>query len=458
MSLQETNKRIETLFKEWRELQPLKPEDKERFDKKVRLEWNYNSNHIEGNTLTYGETELLLIFGRADGNHPLRDYEEMKAHDLAINKVREFAEDKERNLTEADIRDLNKLIIKEPFWKEAETPDGKPTKKQIVPGQYKRQPNHVRTRTGEIFKFAEPNEVPAKMAELIKWFNESIDSVVSTPSFLSELHYRFVRIHPFDDGNGRAARLWVNYALLRIGYPPLVIKTKDKDEYFGALEKADVGDIDAFTTFIGKNLVHWLEIGIKAAKGEDISEPEDVDKESELFIRKQKIQRPVRLSIDVAYEDFDNSWGRILDTFEEKFSGFEELFYSTEKKVNDSELVVNELLKSLCNGYLVDNKVDIDKKKWGFIRYEIKYHHYTPKEKKRDFDMKTDMTIEMREFEYAIRISTHAKNGAKGNMQYSEEKKKGYNEHWSDDEIKKFIADGKQNFLKALKEATGVES
>jgi len=162
MPLKQLNKHIEELYKQWLSLQPLNNKDNERLWKKIRLEWNYNSNRIEGNTLTYGETELLLIRGRVEGDHPMRDYEEMKAHDLAIEKVRELAKDKERGLIEADIRTLNLLVLKEPFWKEAETPDGQSTRKQIFPGQYKTQPNHVRTPTGEIFKFAIPEEVPGK--------------------------------------------------------------------------------------------------------------------------------------------------------------------------------------------------------------------------------------------------------------------------------------------------------
>ena len=133
--------------------------------KKIRLEWSYNSNRIEGNTLTYSETELLIFNDQDAGDHLKRDYQEMKAHDLAVEKVREFAGDKERHLTEADIRNLNRLILKEPFWKEAETQDGQFTRKQIFPGEYKTRPNHVRTVTGEIFKFAIPEEVPAKMQE-----------------------------------------------------------------------------------------------------------------------------------------------------------------------------------------------------------------------------------------------------------------------------------------------------
>ena len=141
--LEKINNRIEELFNEWKALQPLNVKDRKRFDKKVQLEWNYHSNHIEGNTLTYNETEVLLIEDREEGIHPPRDYKEMKAHDLAINKVKEFAKDKKRKLKEETIRDLNKIILKEPFWKEAETSSGQKTQKKIIPGQYKKEPDPV---------------------------------------------------------------------------------------------------------------------------------------------------------------------------------------------------------------------------------------------------------------------------------------------------------------------------
>ena len=295
MPLEQINRRIGELYRQWLSLQPLEREYDERLWKKIRLEWNYNSNRIEGNTLTYGETELLLIHNRTEGNHPERNYEEMKAHDLAVAKVREFAEDKERHLTEADIRSLNLLILKEPFWKEAETLDGQFTRKQIFPGKYKTQPNHVRTATGEFFKFAIPEEVPAKMQELMEWFKENMESP-PTPiaSFLAQLHHRFILIHPFDDGNGRITRLLLNYVLMRLGYPPLVIKNKDRETYFAALQKADTVNIDALTVYLGRTLVSWLEIGIKAAEGKDISEPEDIDKEVAIFIRGKKGRRAER--------------------------------------------------------------------------------------------------------------------------------------------------------------------
>ena len=273
MSLERINKRIEELYKQWLSLQSLNQKDDERLWKKIRLEWNYNSNRIEGNRLTYGQTELLLIHGRVEGDHSMRDYEEMKAHDLAVKEIRELAGDKEHDLTEADIRSLNLLILKEPFWKEAETPDGQPTRKQILPGQYKTQPNHVRTSAGEIFKFAIPEEVPVKMQELIKWLKGNIESPpASIAPFLAELHHRFIIIHPFDDGNGRIVRLLLNYTLIRLGYPPLVIKDKDRKVYFSALQKADAGNMDALAIYLGKTLISWLEVGIKGGKGENISE------------------------------------------------------------------------------------------------------------------------------------------------------------------------------------------
>lgn len=105
----------DVLKSEWDALQPVVPEHERRLWQKLRLEWNYHSNHIEGNTLTYGETVLLLLHGQTHGNHTLREYEEMKAHDVGIEHLRNLAADKGRLITPIDIRDLNKIILKEPF-------------------------------------------------------------------------------------------------------------------------------------------------------------------------------------------------------------------------------------------------------------------------------------------------------------------------------------------------------
>ena len=450
MSLAEIDKRIQGLYEEWSSLQPLSPKDGERLWEKIRLEWNYNSNRIEGNTLTYSETELLLIHGRTEGGHPIRDYEEMKAHNVGVKKVREFAEDKEYCLTQADIRSLNLIILKEPFWKEAETPDGQPTRKQIFPGQYKNQPNHVRTATGEIFKFALPEETPAKMRELMEWFRENIEShPASIASFLAELHHRFILIHPFDDGNGRIVRLWINYALMRFGYPPVVIKSEDREGYIAAIQKADTGNIEALAVYLGKSLILWLETGIKAARGEDISEPRDIDKEIDIFIKGEKAKglkdiRPLsRRDMEEIYEQF---WTTLFKVFENQFEQFGELFYSSKVSFKPT------YYESVFRGYGLEEKLKEYIRRWGEgeenrpFGLEVSYENYRASE---SFAMKAELLIRKRPNDFEYRIRTEAEPS---DLKASKERKN--MRVWTDFEMEEFISEGKKDFLEILRKMT----
>ncbi|MFW0716310.1 Fic family protein [Pedobacter sp. N23S346] len=268
-------------------LKPLTPENQAKLDKKFRLEFNFNSNHLEGNTLTYGETELLLIFDQTEGTHDFREYQEMQAHDFALKMVQEEAAEKGRPLLENFIRDLNAKLLVKPFWKDAITADGQSTRKEIIPGEYKKTPNSVRLANGEIFDYTAPGDVQNEIAELVKWFNEK--SETEDPVFLAALlHYRFVRIHPFDDGNGRTARLLMNYVLAKNNLPLIVIKSAEKKDYLAALNRADTGDLNAFVEYIGNQLLWSLDLSIKAAKGENIDEDDDLDKELELLKQELK--------------------------------------------------------------------------------------------------------------------------------------------------------------------------
>src|SRR5439155_17147339 len=180
---------LDNLKASWLSVQPLSGEDERRLKQKLRLEWNYNSNHIEGNTLTYGETELLLIQGQTVGGHTIREYEEMKAHDVAVEYIGQLARE-ERVIGETDIRDLNKIILKEPFWKEAETLEGKSTRKQVIPGEYKALPNNVRTPTGEIFEFAKPADIPSRMRDLVSRLREELSNPNLHPlEIAAKLHH-----------------------------------------------------------------------------------------------------------------------------------------------------------------------------------------------------------------------------------------------------------------------------
>ena len=340
---------LEEAISEWHELRPgMEGADEERLWMKLRLEWNYNSNHIEGNTLTYHETELLLIHGRTAGGHPMRDYEEMKAHDVAIDHTRSLA-GAEQVIGEGDIRDLNQILLKEPFWQSAETPDGQPTRKRIVPGQYKRQPNHVRTPTGELHRFAEPEETPALMEEWTRDFRRDLDrTAYPLPLFLAESHWGFLRIHPFDDGNGRTARVLANYALLRKDLPPIVIKSEDRDRYIGALQNADLEAMLPLARFMLENVLWSLQLAIRAARGESIHESEDTTKDLELFVRSRIKPEPQRSDLDVLDSVFRLHLRPTLDRLEIVCHRLSELFrtYYVVSLIGESQMMRGSVFRS----------------------------------------------------------------------------------------------------------------
>jgi len=228
---------IEKLYKQWQALQPISQQAQERLNQKLMLEFNYNSNHIEGNTLTYGQTELLLLFGRVAEPAIMRDLEEMKAHNVALRMIEAEAREEGRPLTETFIRTLHQTLLPEDY--QVTNPDG--TTYTIHAGQYKTRPNSVRTITGELFEYVSPEETPALMADLIAWYNREEAAATLSPIQLASLfHYRYIRIHPFEDGNGRIARLLVNYILCKHAYPMIVVKSTDKNQYLSALNQCDV--------------------------------------------------------------------------------------------------------------------------------------------------------------------------------------------------------------------------
>src|SRR5687768_9805239 len=111
---------IEDLHEDFRSALPLPEKQNKRLEDKLRLEFNYNSNHIEGNTLTYAETEVLLLKGDVvgTGNHTFREFAEMKASDVAYHMVKSLASSTDNLLTEQFIKEINQKLLVEPYWKE----------------------------------------------------------------------------------------------------------------------------------------------------------------------------------------------------------------------------------------------------------------------------------------------------------------------------------------------------
>ena len=168
-------KSIEDVMSEWNALQPLSDRDREMLSRRFTIDFNYNSNHIEGNTLTYRQTEILLMFGKIVGEADVRDVNEMTASNVGLKMMKEEAQLKETPLTQHFIRTLHKTLLREDYTVYRNLPGGVQTSYVIHAGQYKTRPNSVITRYGERFEYATPEETPALMSDLVDWYKLPYD-------------------------------------------------------------------------------------------------------------------------------------------------------------------------------------------------------------------------------------------------------------------------------------------
>lgn len=238
-------KNLEHLYEQWAALQPMPERKRYLLEQRFIVDYNFNSNHIEGNTLTYGQTEMLLLLGKVYGEGDLKDYNDMRASQACLEMVREAVRMKDTPLTQNFIRQLHKVLLREDYVVYRTLPGGVQTSYTIHAGQYKTRPNSVITRYGSRFEYASPEETSAMMSDLVDWYNAAEQSGKYSPEELAALfHYRYIRIHPFEDGNGRIARLLSNFILARHLRPMIVIRSRDKGRYLEALHRSDlrVGD------------------------------------------------------------------------------------------------------------------------------------------------------------------------------------------------------------------------
>ena len=225
----------------WQKIQPISEDDRARLARRFSVDFNYNSNHIEGNTLTYGQTEILLLFGKVIGEANARSVQEMVASEISLKMMEAESRIKESPLTQNFIRSLHKTLLREDYSIHQILPDGMQVGYTVHAGQYKTRPNSVITRYGDRFEYASPEETPALMTDLVDWYNEAEKEGKLSPVELAALfHYRYIRIHPFEDGNGRIARLLVNYILAKHDIPMIVIRSRKKAEYLEALHSTDL--------------------------------------------------------------------------------------------------------------------------------------------------------------------------------------------------------------------------
>lgn len=400
--LKEIIKQIDKLKSEADQLGPLDKNAKERLEQKIRLDWNYHSNVIEGNQLDQGETRSLLLHGLTANGKPLKDHLDMKGHNDALKKLEGMA-GKEIKITENLIKEFHKVIIEDPF---NEYPD-------MVQGEYKRNSNYLYNHLGERVDFMDPEIVAKELNELINWTNNAIEppkrkkaKYDTHPLLIATIfHMRFINIHPFDDGNGRICRIMMNLILMQCGYPPIIIKKEDRDTYFRSIQKAREEGDEHLAIFLGKELINSLELYIRAAKGEAIEEPDDLDKK--ITILKQKIEGldeeeiKVKRSTGAIKKLLDKSLLPINELIDKKLSDLKDLFNEYEKL-----LFFNGTGSRYYTSIDIDNALQKDAAQTGRIN-DITFSYRLLGFKKggtNSFSIEKGFSIQIKEWHYDIHL------------------------------------------------------
>ncbi|PKK36524.1 cell filamentation protein Fic [Siphonobacter sp. SORGH_AS_0500] len=223
--------------------------DNERIRQAIELEYTYESNRIEGNTLTLRETDLVINEGMTIGGKPLKDHLEAINHRDALEFIKDIAR-REIPIDERVCLDIHALILRGIDPRNA--------------GKYRDVPVLIRGS-----KHVPPAAyvLAEEMQKLWSWYAEATGHPVA---IAAELHERLVTVHPFIDGNGRTARLLMNLVLMQHGYPIAILKgdVASRLRYYDTLEHAQTtGDKGPFITLVGETVQETLERLIKTLKG-----------------------------------------------------------------------------------------------------------------------------------------------------------------------------------------------
>jgi Fic family protein len=242
--LEQVLERISSKQRRLSALRPLPSEFVQSLEHKLRVELTYASNAIEGNTLTLRETQLLIDEGITPASgKKLREIHEAINHNEAVKLVYRLAELK-HPVSEREIMDMHALVLKniDDNWA----------------GRY---------RGTRVFVVGSPlippghHHVPQLMAEFIEWLSKASDHPAR---MAADAHYKFAKIHPFVDGNGRTARLLMNLILLKNDYPLAVIPADERAEYIGSMDEADRGNITPFYLVVFRAIEKSLDLYLSA--------------------------------------------------------------------------------------------------------------------------------------------------------------------------------------------------
>lgn len=320
---------------EWDGLQPVAADRLEKILRKIRLEWNYNSNAIEGNRITLGETRALITQNLTPSGKSFEEVRDIQGHDRAITHVYDWIARKV-TLSEAAIRELHTILLVEEHDVEAQTESGTKTKKRVHLGRYKDEPNGVIV-DGKPIMYSLPQEVPAQMHELLTWYREQASKGTHPLAVASVFHHRFTRIHPFDDGNGRMGRLLLNFILMEHGFVPLILLVSEREAYIAALRAGDANSetLTQLTLFIANAELAALDLHCCGARGENVEEITDLDKE--VLMLKQQFKQgvePMAKTREALTDCLQHSVFLLVNRAMQKLGEFDELFSVAEISVN----------------------------------------------------------------------------------------------------------------------------
>ena len=227
------------------DLRPLPAAAVRRLNEQLTVEWIYNSNAIEGSTLTLKETQLILETGLTIGGKSLREHFEVINHKQAIEYV-EALSTGEASITPFHVRQIHQLVLTHIDDDNA--------------GQYRNLPVYI---TGTAYEPPEAWEVVHLMSEWGDWLN-GLALLLHPVERAALAHHRLVAIHPFIDGNGRTARLVMNLLLMYEGYPPTIIKRANRRQYYRVLAQADEENESPLVNFVGRAVERSLTLYLEA--------------------------------------------------------------------------------------------------------------------------------------------------------------------------------------------------
>lgn len=400
MSLKDLIKHIDELQAQIQAHGKLDTETLKRINYKFRLDWNYNSNVMEGNSLTKRETRTIMIGNITIEGKPMKDVLEMRGHNEILENILKIGKG-ELNLSENRIIEIHKGIMYE----------DDPEKKKDI-GVWKKHNNYLYNYKNERVDFTPFTEVREKMHELINWLNTQKEKIAAKdkkalhPVVLAfEFHLRYVSIHPFYDGNGRTSRIFTNLILIAYGYPPIIVKLEEKEKYYQYL--ADIqsygGSPDLFYEFMGGLLERSQQIVLTAIEGGDIEEPDDFDKKISLFTKRLEEHKDVvklKKNVEIQKKLFNQVFEPFLKRLDARFGKLIHLFFESNyvsdlySNLEGSGKVLDFHLKRLNSALGVPNFNEMG------INHVLKQF----KRAENAFDVYTLVTIGLDDFKYKIGI------------------------------------------------------